>query len=171
MPPLTPRRFARAWLLIPLAVALAGGYLFVGFWPLVSTNAASLNAAMQFPDQPVRRPILLHDRVLDVSFNGYITYVLVGNAADPASQASIHVNGDARGVVAVGAGIYASVRVGASSWTADPSAPGGGIVRYYLTASVSDLHPAWPVDATFGAMAVGGYVILLIGFFWRRAPR
>ncbi len=99
---------------IGLGLTVAGLLLVVGFWPLTSVSGADLLASRngnQYNGYTQGSQITVHEEVVDVTYTyffGNITTLELQDG-DPNRETVIYVQGDARGVVAPGEVIYASV--------------------------------------------------------------
>jgi len=144
---------------IGLGLTVAGLLLMVGFWPLTSVSGADLLASRngnQYNGYTQGSQITVHEEVVDVNYTyffGNITTLELQDG-DPNRETVIYVPGDARGVVAPGEVIYASVVLRFISG-----------FSYWYVASPADVHLSWPIDALFyGIMAVGVVVLGVAAF-------
>lgn len=176
-----PRRLTRfrAWprgkklSFIGIVIAAVGLFLFLGFWPLFSANGGVLTLARQNSDvyhgYTVGQQVLFRGTVLNVTFSGCdssgcytILYMDAGDTLAPWFE--LAVKGDARGAVTPGSVIFVTAVL-------KDEVIIGHYYQYWQVASPSDIHPAWPVDATFAATALVGFGLFLAGAIVARKPR
>ena len=144
---------------IGLGLTVAGLLLVVGFWPLTSVSGSDLLASRngnQYNGYTQGSQITVHEEVVDVNYTyffGNITTLELQDG-DPNRETVIYVQGDARGVVAPGEVIYASVVLRFISG-----------FYYWYVASPMDVHLSWPVDALFYGIGAAGVVVLGVAAF------
>jgi hypothetical protein len=141
-----------------LSVGILGLFLLVGFWPLLSASGASLDAARRNSDIyygfSVGQQILVHGTIQSVTFYGNYTVVTL-TAGDNPHGLDLFVDGDARGVASPGLTIYTTSVLEDQTFV-------GHYSQFWKVSSPNSIQPAWPVDATFAAVAFVGWVVFVV---------
>lgn len=138
--------------IVGVVLALVGLVLAVAYWPLTSVSGTQLRADEQgngYLGYAVGAQVTIHEKVDNVSYSSFLgpsVTVLWMDSGDPGNPVPVYVEGDARSVVTPNEVVYMPA-------TLEQTVFG---IEYWQVASPTNVHAAWPIDATFyGAIGLG----------------
>ena len=147
-----------------LVLAVVGGGLALGFWPLTSVSGAKLAAALAsdgtYTGYAVGSRITIREKVVDVQYTEVFgTSIVELEDGNPGVDTAVAVRGDARPVALIGSYIYTSAVLQEFI-----------TFQYWEVSTPADIHPSLPVDAAFYGLAGLGVVLLVVAALRRPAP-